>query len=160
MKKKHLLFIPSSIAILVALFAGYALYNGYKNRPSTVLKEIYKYAVREDYEKIREYFYNIEYKENGKFLFNSADKFIEGIKDKKIVGQFSYSEKGILFHAKYIDKNISKENNYSNIKRHLLDTGIAQCDKTLENIIYTQPDKILYYEVEFTVLIFVKINNR
>jgi len=126
-------------------------------KPSDVLKKIKYFEENENYESIKQYLYNIKYISNNVEL-NSIDLLIMGIKTRKESGNFAYSNKGIEYHIKYVDKySLAGDDEY--IKEILIDSRIGEYDKYLSNLVKTDKNKIIIYKIEFTILGFVEINN-
>jgi hypothetical protein len=112
------------------------------------------------YEKIADCIYNInfDYKDkiSGKEIkYSSKDEIIKGIKEKKYLGSFSYSDRSILQHAQMVDQYLLKNNQY------LTDTYMIEQiknDAHLKQLLLTRPDSFWFYMNYPTVLIFLYEN--
>lgn len=126
------------------------------NKPSKLLKQIYKYEQNKEYEKIKNLIYNIDYKQDGiNLTYKSEDMIIDGIKTKKPVNLFAFSPNTCLIHSKYVD-DFSQRGNEFLINKYLKD--IFNSDEYIFKLAATTPDKILVYEEGFAAFVFIEIN--
>ncbi|HNZ27315.1 MAG TPA: hypothetical protein PLG34_06305 [Spirochaetota bacterium] len=149
---KKILFL---VFILTFLFS--CSENRKVKKPSELLEMIYKLEKKGDYESIKSYIYNIDFKQDGVNLtYKSVDMIIDGIKTKKPVNLFAYSPNTCLIHSKYVDK-MSQRGNEFLINKYLKD--IFNSDEYIFKLAATDPDKILVYEEGFAAFVFIEIKN-
>jgi len=122
--------------------------------PRKVLLKIFLLDNDKNYEEMRNYIYGINY-----MGVNSADRIIEGIKNKVAVGNFSYSPKGCIFHSRYVDK-LAKKGDWQLITSYILKTDLQKYDSYLNETLNTRKENIIMYELEFTVLGFIKVGDQ
>jgi len=121
--------------------------------PRKVLLKIFLLDIDKNYDEMKNYIYGINY-----MGANSADRIIEGIKNKTVVGNFSYDPRGVIFHSKYVDK-WSKKGDWQLITNYILKIDLQKYDQYLNNLLNTKKDDIIMYELEFTVLGFIKVGD-
>lgn len=145
------------IAVIITIFFLIIFGSCNKiNKPSKLLKTIYDLQQKEDYEGIRKYIYNIDFKQDGENLtYKSADMIIDGIKTRKPVNLFAYSPKTCLIHSEYVDRLSQRGNQYL-INKYLKD--IYNSDEYIFKLAANDPEKILIYEEEFAAFVFIEIN--
>lgn len=119
-----------------------------------ILDTIQTHVQNEEYEKIDQYIYNISFRNNDK-VRNSEDLIINGMRKKISAGNFSYSEEGINFHKKRIDRKILDANMY------LINTRIRQnpalmSDRYVGIVSYRKKENLKIYINGETEIIFIK----
>ncbi len=125
------------------------------DNPRYVLLKLLLLEIDGKYNEMKEYVYGINYLD----LFNTSEKIIYGIKNKIVTGNFSYSRKGILFHANYVNR-LAKEGDMSLISKYILSNGIEKYDLYLKETINREPKNIIMYELDMTVLGFIRIKDK
>ena len=121
--------------------------------PRKLLLKIFLLDIDKNYDEMKNYIYGINY-----MGVNSADRIIQGIKNKTVVGNFSYDPRGVIFHSKYVDK-LAKKGDWQLITNYILKIDLQKYDQYLNNVLNTKKDDIIMYELEFTVLGFIKIGD-
>lgn len=137
---------------------SYKIVQGPNDRPSKVLLKIYELRLTGEYEKIRDYIYNVKITgSDGEF--DTEDRIINGIKYRNVTfNHFEYSDEGLNYHAKYVDNDIVKGdvkfiNNFLNIEQ------LKDNNNELMEIVNNNPEKILVYTKGATKLGFIQIND-
>lgn len=128
--------------------------DGVIDTPRKTLIKLYFLDKEKEYGEMKKYIYNIKY-DNGTLKFNSQDKIIEGIINRVMVNNFSYNEIGILFHIYYIDKFI-KYGDKESIRKSVITPGFDKQDQYLQKLIIDDPYSLAFYNLEFTIIGFIK----
>lgn len=128
--------------------------SGIIDTPRKTLIKLFFLDKQKQYDQMKKYIYNIKY-DNGTLKFNSQDKIIEGIINRVMVNNFSYSEIGILFHIYYLDKFL-KYGDKESIRKSIINPGFDKQDSYISKLITDDPFSIAFYNLEFTIIGFVK----
>lgn len=128
--------------------------------PKALLLKIYSLDKSKKYGELKKYIYSVKFKnKNGKFIFDSQEKIIDGIKKRVRYSNFSYNPPAILFHIKFVNK-YTVLGTPELISKHLEKSGILNSDEKLKKLAQTSPQSFLFYNPKITKLIFVKMDNK